>query len=87
MVKMRLGPSKRCRIIRVVGLTVVKCRINRGKLHAIDRSLAGPKIECRIIRVVVSTVVGLTVLHCNAILRVELDLHVPVHLNTFDSFC
>ena len=43
---------------------VVKCRINRGEIHGIDRSLAGPKINCRIIRVVVSTVVGLTVLHC-----------------------
>ena len=64
VVKMHLGPSKRCRIIRVVGLTVVKCRINRGKIHGIYWSLAGPKINCRIIRVVVSTVVGLTVLHC-----------------------
>ena len=38
---MHLGPSKRCRIIRVVGLTVVKCRINRGEIHGIDREFGG----------------------------------------------
>ena len=34
------GPAKKCRIIRVVGLTVVKC---------ITKIQKGPKIKCRII--------------------------------------
>ena len=43
------GPAKKYRIIRVVGLTVVKC---------ITKVQKGPKIKCRIIRVVGLTVVG-----------------------------
>ena len=49
------GPAKKCRIIRVVGLTVVKYIIEIQK---------GPRIQCPIIRVVVLTVVGLTVFNC-----------------------
>lgn len=36
VVKMRLGPSKTCRTIRVVVRTVVEYRINRGEMHRIN---------------------------------------------------
>ena len=51
------GPTKKCRIIRVVGLNVVKY---------ITKIQKGLKMKCRIIRVVRLTVVGLTVFHCTS---------------------